>query len=422
MTERRTGTAVVLTALPVEYRAVRGLLGSTVKRQHPSGTVFVAGVLPGTRWEVVLARVGEGNLRAAVLAERAHQWLGPDALFFVGVAGGLKPDVRIGDVVVATKVHHLHPGKDSADGFLARPVPGAVSHLLEQNAWHALSDDSWFTSGSSERPGSPVGRGPVEVPAVHFKPVVAGEVVLNAPGSPLREQIRWHYDDAVAVEMESAGVAAAASLGHDLHILTVRGISDHADGEKAAADATGSQDRAAANAAAALAAILRDLDPDDLPPRGPDRAVRPGADRDAVRPAAGYGGDHIDFRHGTFLAPVVGKADAGPTARPPVTAPEPTVPGAVWPDAVWVEALLAFGDMARAAFRQDVLTDMGRILDLPHPFLAAEYPVARDHVREIVGRVNAYKDAPAARAALHRALESARPDDRALVALSRLLP
>ncbi|WUG43281.1 hypothetical protein OG550_02860 [Kitasatospora sp. NBC_00458] len=118
----------------------------------------------------------------------------------------------------------------------------------------------------------------------------------------------------------------------------------------------------------------------------------------------------------------MGKADAGPTARPPVTAPEPTVPGAVWPDAVWVEALLAFGDMARAAFRQDVLTDMGRILDLPHPFLAAEYPVARDHVREIVGRVNAYKDAPAARAALHRALESARPDDRALVALSRLLP
>lgn len=287
MTARHSGTAVVLTALPVEYRAVRAALGPTTKRQHPSGTVFAAGTLPGTDWEVLLARVGEGNLRAAVIAERARDWLAPDALFFVGVAGGLASDIRLGDVVVATRIHHVHPGKETADGFLARPVPGAVSHLLEQNAWHALSDDAWH-------------RGPGPAPAVHFKPLAAGEVVLNATDSPLREQIRWHYGDAAAVEMESAGVAAAAALTHDLHVLTIRGISDHADGAKAAADAAGSQQRAAANAAAALLALLRALPPSDLP-----------AASSSARPPAS--GDHIDFRHGLFLAPVTGKSTPPPT-------------------------------------------------------------------------------------------------------------
>lgn len=65
---------------------------------------------------------------------------------------------------------------------------------------------------------------------------------------------------------------------------------------------------------------------------------------------------------------------------------------------------------------------MGRTLGLPHAFMAAESSVARDHVREIVRRMNAYRDPPAARTALYAALEYARPDDGALEGLSRLLP
>lgn len=79
---------------------------------------------------------------------------------------------------------------------------------------------------------------------VHFKPIAAGEVVLNSAQSELSSQLREHYGDAVAIEMESAGVAQAAHLG-TLQTLTVRGISDKADGRKHQADAGGSQTRAA---------------------------------------------------------------------------------------------------------------------------------------------------------------------------------
>ncbi|WP_413254533.1 hypothetical protein [Streptomyces europaeiscabiei] len=53
-------------------------------------------------------------------------------MLFVGVAGGLKPSAALGDVVVATKVHHLHPGKEAPGGFRARPIPGR--HVAQPGA------------------------------------------------------------------------------------------------------------------------------------------------------------------------------------------------------------------------------------------------------------------------------------------------
>jgi nucleoside phosphorylase len=127
---------------------------------------------------------------------------------------------------------------------------------------------------------------------VHFAPIAAGEVLLNSLDAPLRQQIASHYADAVAVEMESAGMARAAVLSDGMPILTIRGISDHADGTKASADATGSQQRAAAHAAAAMAAVAARISM----PRRPSEPNLPS-----------YGGDHYDFRHGVFYGPVTGK-------------------------------------------------------------------------------------------------------------------
>jgi nucleoside phosphorylase len=363
---------VILTALPVEFQAVSVLLRDQRTLVHPEGTRFVRGTLPAVAGTVAVARVGAGNLTSAVITERARQWLDPQALLFVGVAGGLKPEVELGDVVVSTKVHYLHPGKETPVGFSARPVPGAVSHELEQAAGTALCSGTWRTWVPEDVRATWHGTGP----QVHFQPIIAGEVVLNSLDTPLRDQITFHYGDALAIEMESAGVARAANLSKNLQILTLRGISDHADASKAEADASGSQHRASAHAAAATATLLCELLPETAEPARSNRTAR--------------------------LPAGVGKPSA--------------------PDAEWVNALMAFGDMATKDFRQDLLSDMGRTLGLPHAFIAAESPVARDHVREIVRRMNAYRDPPAARAALYAALEFARPGDLALDGLSRLLP
>jgi 8-oxo-dGTP diphosphatase len=77
--------------------------------------------------------------------------------------------------------------------------------------------------------------------------------------SDARQWLREHYSDAIAVEMEAAGVAQAGHLNDALPTIMVRGISDYADESKNATDDAGWQPRAAANAAAfatALAAVL----------------------------------------------------------------------------------------------------------------------------------------------------------------------
>jgi nucleoside phosphorylase len=96
-------------------------------------------------------------------------------------------------------------------------------------------------------------------PRVVFRPVASGEVVVDGHDSPTRSRLRSHYDDAAAIEMESAGAAEAAYLNGAVPILTVRAISDHASGQKSSTDTAGWQGIAAANAATFACALIAAL-------------------------------------------------------------------------------------------------------------------------------------------------------------------
>ncbi|MFD5079549.1 hypothetical protein [Streptomyces sp. NPDC058371] len=240
MADTSRPTVVILTALPVESEAVRAHLTNTEWLVHPSGTRMECGRLPGTSWYVALAEIGEGTLTAASLTERVNSWLAPQALFFVGVAGGLKDDINIGDVVVATKVYGIHGGKQTPEGLLARPEAWRASHRLEQAARQALGRTDSRT---------------------HFKPIAVGDVVLADADSPIARYIHKNFNDAAAIEMEGAGVAQAAHLIGTLQTLIIRGISDKADPDKSKRDTEGSQPLAAHNAAVAAIAVLHVLKP-----------------------------------------------------------------------------------------------------------------------------------------------------------------
>ena len=102
--------AVMLTALAVETSAVLRQLGD-FSVETVNGTVFYKGRFEGR--DVALAEVGPGNPGAAAIAVRALERYKPNLALFVGIAGGVK-DVKIGDVVVATKVYNYESGKDLA--------------------------------------------------------------------------------------------------------------------------------------------------------------------------------------------------------------------------------------------------------------------------------------------------------------------
>jgi nucleoside phosphorylase len=240
---------VILTALPVEYVAVRSHLNSLREDVHRMGTVYERGIFHGYShdWEVGIVEIGAGNEGAAAEAERAIAHFQPSVVLFVGVAGGLK-DVTIGDVVAATRIYGYESGA-AKEILEPRPSVGETSYKLEQRARAEARKTTWLN-----RRGELTGGGS---PKVFVGPIAAGEKVVKSNLSAVREFLRANYGDALAVEMEGRGFLKAARANF-IDAMVIRGISDLID-RKEEADASGSQELASQNAAAFAMELLANI-------------------------------------------------------------------------------------------------------------------------------------------------------------------
>ena len=303
---------VVLTALPVEYDAVRRHLHDRSRSAHWLGIEFEVGTLRGVEGRVAIAELGQGNIDAALAVGHAVEMFAPSAMLFVGIAGALHDDLQIGDVIAAVRVYAYQSGTVSDRGFLARPRSHDADRELEQRA-------RVIARSYRERPGSP---------RVHFRPVAAGDVVLNSRTQPLAEQLKDNYNDAGAIEMESAGMVRACHVCR-VPALVVRGISDRADGAKEIVDAAGSQPLAARNAADFAVAVIADY---LAAPRrqATGNAARPSSSTVHSGIGAPAGGSLVDANNKPVDATNEPEAEpaADRTAAPPVGRPAADVPTA----------------------------------------------------------------------------------------------
>jgi nucleoside phosphorylase len=270
---RKHGSVVIITALGLEYRAVRAWLAEPRRVVHPSGTRYEVGRLndSGSLWELALVEIGEGNPGAAALTTQAIGQFDPDIVLFVGIAGSLVDSVRLGDVVAAIRVDAYQGGKQVARQFLQRPVTWPSDWLLDQAARQVRQEGRWLDR-LGDPPSQMAGILAERPPEVHLKAVLAGDVVLDSRESRLYQFLRKNYNDAVAIEMEGIGLATAAHASGGVPAMIVRGISDLAGGAKAETDAAGWQPQAAQHAAAFALELLSILSPDEVPPR-PGREV-----------------------------------------------------------------------------------------------------------------------------------------------------
>jgi len=249
---------VILTALAIEQDAVLKHLVDVHTHEHQAGTLFEVGTIAGhPQHRVAVGITGPGTTTAATLTERAKAEFSPSAMMFVGVAGGLRDWLTIGDVIVATKIYSYQGGRSENDEFLIRPRSWDASHRIDQAARRLSRLDAWYDflpeDATKDRPKA------------YFEPIAVGDVLLNSTTSDLAQRLRQSYNDAVAVEMESSGFAHAAALSDQLPVVVIRGISDHADGTKELTDGKGSQHAAARNAAAFAVALATALKPVDGP-------------------------------------------------------------------------------------------------------------------------------------------------------------
>jgi len=198
----------IVSALHDELRALLPLVEAARVVEH-AGRRFHLGTLHGRPAVLVLSGIGKvaAALTAALLVER----FGVAELLFTGVAGGLHPDVAVGDVVVATEL--LQHDMDASPLFPRYEIPltGRARFAVDAGRCAALAD--------AARHAVPGAR-------VHCGLVISGDVFVHRPahGAALRDAL----PDALAVEMEGAALAqACCDMGVPYAVL--RAISDRAD-------------------------------------------------------------------------------------------------------------------------------------------------------------------------------------------------
>jgi adenosylhomocysteine nucleosidase len=195
------------------------LAGMTVSARTVHAGIEVArGRFRGV--DLVLAQCGVGKVNATICTQMLIDLYRPHALVFSGVAGGLLPNMRIGDVVIAS--HLIQYDMDlTAFGRRHGEVPGKGRTIesdpdLVQKAAEAF--DAAFSGGA-------------EAPNLMMGTVVSGDRFIEDP-----EKLRWLQREfsALATEMEGAAVGYTCDL-NEIPFVVIRGLSDTA-GEAASGD------------------------------------------------------------------------------------------------------------------------------------------------------------------------------------------
>jgi len=147
--------------------------------------------------ELWLTRTGMGPANAEAAARRLLEGGPIAAALALGVAAGLSPQLRTGDLIVGDRVlFHQRKGR-APESFPCDP-------RLKESALAALRR-------SGDR--------------YHVGPIVTVEQVVRAPEEKRRLAAE---SGAMAVDMESAAIASAASA-HAIPFLAIRGILDPVD-------------------------------------------------------------------------------------------------------------------------------------------------------------------------------------------------
>lgn len=189
----------------------------------------------GNLWGIdcvcVLSRLGKvaSAATAATLIER----FGVSSIIFTGVAGSADPDVSVGDIVIAKHlVQHdmdtrpLFPrfeipltgvAKFSSEPALNENLLGAARQFLREDLQQAISAD--------QRQVFHLDR-----PRVHHGLIASGDEFIGS--SARLEELKNHFPDLLAVEMEGAAVAQVC-FEFGIPFAVIRTISDSADEQSA---------------------------------------------------------------------------------------------------------------------------------------------------------------------------------------------
>jgi adenosylhomocysteine nucleosidase len=214
----------LICAIPQELAHLREILVAE-RTTEIGGFRFDQGALDGRA--VVLAEAGIGKVNTATVATLLAARFEVGSLVFSGVAGGLDPELAIGDVVIATRTIQHDCGVIEGErlhAYQAGHVPffNPTPEIGYQVAPDVLERVRARLEGVELPPMSEAAGGPGRPPRLVYGTILAGDQYIHCEAT--RERLHREFQ-AQAVAMEGGAMAQVASrMG--VAWLEIRALSD----------------------------------------------------------------------------------------------------------------------------------------------------------------------------------------------------
>ncbi|UJF24016.1 5'-methylthioadenosine/adenosylhomocysteine nucleosidase [Suttonella sp. R2A3] len=160
---------------------------------------------------VVIMQCGIGKVNAAIGTTILIERYQPKAIINTGSAGGIQPQLQVGDVVVAKQTLH-HDVDVQAFGY----APGQMAQMPET-----------YTSDASLNQKASIAAG-VFSSIVHQGTIASGDQFIH--GGEALARIKETFPDVLAIDMEAAAIAQTC-YRYDVPFSVIRAISDNASEE-----------------------------------------------------------------------------------------------------------------------------------------------------------------------------------------------
>ena len=161
--------------------------------------------------DVIAAECGIGKVNAAITTGLLLGHFGCDSIAFSGVAGGLNPDLSVGDIIIADELIQ-HDYGAIVDGQMISSIPGSFPALDD------IDEDVAYTMPSALRSAIENEVGDY----TKFGRIITGDTYLACENTRKMFHKQFQAD---AIEMEGAAIAQVCCSWH-VPFVIVRVLSD----------------------------------------------------------------------------------------------------------------------------------------------------------------------------------------------------
>ena len=162
--------------------------------------------------EVILLKSGIGKVNAAMTTSILLSEYKPDYVINTGSAGGYDPNLEVGAIVISDEVRH-HDVDVTAFGYEIGQVPQLPAAFKADEYLMKLAEEAVYEIGEHQ---AATGL------------IATGDIFMHDPAKV--EQVRTHFPQMKACEMEAAAVAQVCHQ-FEVPFVVIRALSDIAGKE-----------------------------------------------------------------------------------------------------------------------------------------------------------------------------------------------